>query len=616
MQHFMPTTNTLQDRVFEYYTAVAPIIEAGFAGAPIIYSTVPTPTHQRGEFRVTGIPLSAQGLLGLVRAEDALSFFTWAPLPGESHRLRFARILLEAPPGVGFDRVRLAALAMRAALFESRQWQAVALLDGGNGIALWVPLTDAPQAPPLRSWLHQLCARAVEAHPDLLSTQLNTHHDGRVHLHVSSNAAGRGSALPYSLRPPNCTVCTPIRWGELAQTGGAGAFDDAAIRRRLADCGDVFAAEVARIGDQRFAAEPVIMPTNVEPRGYIITAAIDILDDGKPRSADAILAEALARKLIPGHTKRKYVYTTLIEYIARQIGHGRRSPIVQDAQRRFCINEPPDDWPDLAMPTRALDPAVQALCERVTATATGDDPAAFEVAVCDAFTHLGFVTQHLGGNAEPDGIGDAVLGRLGYRITIECKTGKKVVNAPGAPVEAAKFRDAFHAQSSVLVGPEFEGLLQFMQELQTHAVTALEAADLCALLQGGATALDLQTVLQPGFAGDFIADWHWQRRHGEAKRIATVAALTAREGWSAQLTAAQQGGPANAPRLTVDAAMLLVDAALKTAGSAEACTRDQVRLAFEALTNPSNGIAVWDDDSREAIVVLRPLQTKADSLSS
>jgi hypothetical protein len=50
--------------------------------------------------------------------------------------------------------------------------------------------------------------------------------------------------------------------------------------------------------------------------------------------------------------------------------------------------------------------------------------------------------------------------------------------------------------------------------------------------------------------------------------------------------------------------MLLVDAALKVAGSTQACTREEVEAAFEYLTHPLVQIATWLDASRAAIAIL------------
>jgi bifunctional non-homologous end joining protein LigD len=567
-----PGDAAIQQRVLAHYRLVASYIAAHLEDTPIVFRNYPDGNlDAAGVFHVTHVPLSVNKLLWLIHAKYAVEFHSWAPLPGDDDRLQFARILLEAAPAIPFERTRLAALAVRALLFDRVKLEAIPLLDGGTGVALWVPLADAPHAAPLRAWLHVLANEAAAKHPDLISTELNTHKDGRVHLHVSSNAAGRFSAVPYSLRGSGLTVATPISWEELGSLTTAAAFTMDNFPTRLETHGDVFGREFAVIKSQRSpVGVPLRMATTPQPRGRVITAAIAILEDGKPRDADEILKEALATALVPPNTTRKYVYTNLIEYIARQLGHGRKPQIVQDAQRRFRINEPPDDWPDLiarqSQPPE--DEAASALCERLETTATGDDPTAFETAVCDAFAHLGFLTQHFGQYEQPDGIADAILGTLGYRLTLECKTAKSVVTQPDA-VEASKFREPYGAQFSALVGPAFSDETELLTELQTHRVTALAVPELQTLLHLRATPLEIEQLLMPGYASDEIADLLWDRRHGKAKRIATVAALIVQQGWNAQKIAAEQGGPQNAPRVTVDAAMLLVDEALRTAGSTQ-----------------------------------------------
>jgi hypothetical protein len=109
--------------------------------------------------------------------------------------------------------------------------------------------------------------------------------------------------------------------------------------------------------------------------------------------------------------------------------------------------------------------------------------------------------------------------------------------------------------------------------------------------------------LQPGFASDYLSDLLWERTHGPRKRIATVGHLIRQEGWKAQITVAQQGGAKNAPLLTIDAAMLLVDAALRAYGSTQACTREEVQAAFLHLSGPLVAQAVWTDDQHSAIVI-------------
>ena len=411
--------------------------------------------------------------------------------------------------------------------------------------------------------------------------------------------------------------------------------------------GDLFSREVHRIGDQRLPEFPrpiLTAPDLSATHGHVITAAIAVLEDGKARTAEEIWEEALARKLIPPQTKRQYIYSALIEYIARWLGRGRKPQIVQDASRKFRINEPPDDWPDLvALPTRAPDAAADALIERLKTTSNGKDPDAFEIACCDAFAHLGFRSQHIGGHRNPDGYADAILGPLGYRVMLESKTsthppsvrGEKgkphshggVIFRPDVP-EAAKFVEKFGADYAVLIGPDFENEIETLNEAKQHKVVIFTVNDLATLLHLGADALEIRAILdEPGFAMEKIGDLVWERRHGRVKRVATVAALIQRAGWAAQVTAAEQRAPSvspseveeplpapkngharspEAPRLTVDAAMLLVDQALRDAGSTQACTREEVEAAFAHLTDPLVGAATWLDTSRTAIAILVP----------
>ena len=338
-----------------------------------------------------------------------------------------------------------------------------------------------------------------------------------------------------------------------------------------------------------------------------INAAMQILSDGTTRSADEILAEAQKLHLLASDYKAKYVYTALIEYIARANGNGRKPYIVQDENRNFRINEPPDDWPNLnPPPPRAPDPQAQALVARLATTATGSDPAAFEVAVCDAFAHMGFLTNHVGGNKAPDGYGDAILGPLGYRVMFECKTGKGNVTQPDA-FEAAKYKDAFHAQYCTLIGPAFPDEVELTQELKTHGVSAWTLDDLTTALLAGANANELRPCFEPGYAADGLMDLLWNRDHGMRKRVRVVAALIQQVGWDLQTTAARTGTPADAPLLTVDTAMALVDQALACLGSMQGCTREQLDLAFQHLTNPVNAVAATADS---AVVVLHELRPR------
>ncbi|MBC5800648.1 MAG: hypothetical protein GIW94_11860 [Candidatus Eremiobacteraeota bacterium] len=267
---------------------------------------------------------------------------------------------------------------------------------------------------------------------------------------------------PYSLRGDDeLRLCTPVTWDEVGSLPqGPLGFNAQTIGARLDRLGDLFAGQLGEIGEQRFSAlawasEAAVHGKPIEHHGHILQAALTILQDGVARDAKAILDEALTRKLVPPGTQPKYVYTSLLEYIVRTSGHGHRPAIVQDVDRRFRINEAPDPWPAVDAPAaRPLSEQARAISERLAETVRGSDPAAFELAVCDAFGQLGFAATHIGGNDAPDGYADAQLGPLGYRVMLECKTGGLDVTDPDA-VEASKYRDAYHAQYCALIGPGF-----------------------------------------------------------------------------------------------------------------------------------------------------------------
>ena len=216
------------------------------------------------------------------------------------------------------------------------------------------------------------------------------------------------------------------------------------------------------------------------PPSPLLDAAVAILADGKPRSADEILAEGQRRGLFDAGQTRKHIYTALSQYVQRTLGRGRKPDIVEDAERRFRLNRPVDDWPDInttGLPplaiSAALPPAAAAVVAALQSAAAGSDPLAFELAVRDIIALLGFTAKHVGGNDAPDNIADALLGPLAYRATVECKLSRDDrISQSDAVAETAKFRDPYHADYCMLVAPSFDAEVTFVSELQVHGVSA------------------------------------------------------------------------------------------------------------------------------------------------
>lgn len=342
-------------------------------------------------------------------------------------------------------------------------------------------------------------------------------------------------------------------------------------------------------------------------RGVNLRAALAILADGKPRTAKELTEAAIAANLLPHTATASVVYVSLIQYLARANGTGRRALIVQDADRRFRSNHPVDDWPDPAEPLAVRPPVndVDAHEKRLVESAVGNDPDAFERAVCDAFGALGFVTQHIGGQGAPDGTLDAPLGRLGYRVMLECKTTTEAYVPRPDVAEAAKWRDTHGADYAIIVGPSFsEADAEFSAELDLHRVSAWSVDDVIAALRIAADPDELRAVFEPGFAEDHLAALVWERTHGLAKRVAVTVQLLRDAAWRRQLGVL--GHRDDAPTITEDAAMLLVDEELEKRGSTAVTTRTEIQAAFAYLTSPLIHQARWLDTPGTAIVILSP----------
>jgi hypothetical protein len=338
----------------------------------------------------------------------------------------------------------------------------------------------------------------------------------------------------------------------------------------------------------------------------LLDGMLRLLADGRPRSSQEVLSEGIARGLLPRDLKLDRVDHALHTYVQREATRGPHAHVVRDADRRYRLNHPRDTWPEPRSPLRDPDPSPAALAalDVVRKTSQRSDPLAFEHAVCTLFGTLGFATTHVGGYAAPDGYMDAPLGVLGYRVILECKTATRRAGVYQPNVaEPARYRAAYAADASAIIGPAYASADALLSELRIHDVSAWTVDDLAAVVHAGLNPHEMRPLFAAGFAEDAIDELLWNRAHGIRKRIAVIAETLQRVGAREQQLALA-AKPADAARLTVDAAMLCVDEALAAGGSDARCERTDVEAAFAWMTHPLVGSAVWADASRDAIVVI------------
>lgn len=627
--------------LLRHYAAAGPLMDRIFGPIPFVWSTLPggfdgpvvfhgpLSPHTKTGAPVVEVPtssgvhrypaLSTARIEGLVRY-GAVQLYSWSPVAGQPTRVRFGRLLVGTVKAD--NQVLHAGLAVVEQVLRARGARWLRVYDGGHGAALWIPFGDAPAYADVRGWLHVCCLQAAGAAPALVTLEPNSHGGPPVHVHAQSNAVGRFSVLPYSVRgTPGFPIAVPVD-PSAEPVGVLEPFVNGSVRvanfaEWLDDHGETFASQPAAFWEQQFkdlaaaAAACDYAPAGVSvgggivapPRshGPIVRAAVMVLQDGRSHTADEIFSLAVQRGLLDANAMRKYVYTSLIEYIARSRGNGRKPAIVQNADRSFRINEPPDAWPELNQaPPPECRPEVAALIERLHQSVAGL-PAAFEQAVCEAFEALGFAATHVGGHKAPDGYADAPLGPLGYRLTIECKSSDEGLNDPSV-FEAAKYEDAYGAQCCALVARAFSGEIELVNELHNHGVSAWTVDDLERLLRIGSNPYEMRPLFAPGFAADALDDLCWEREHGRRKRVRLIADAIVRTGRTTQ--EAYRGDVAEAPRIGEDVAMVLVDQDLAAAGSDARCTRADVLAAIEYLSNPLVGDVIRDADGNVVVTKL------------
>jgi hypothetical protein len=173
---------------------------------------------------------------------------------------------------------------------------------------------------------------------------------------------------------------------------------------------------------------------------------------------------------------------------------------------------------------------------------------------------------------------------------------------PG-PAEAARYREPFGAKYSAMVGPAFEQGVNLRDELLAHGVSCWTSEDLEQCLDNAYDPVEMEALFTPGFTRQHIDDVLWERTHGAPKRTAVVCDILRESAAHVQLP--PRKNPADAPRLDVNAELLLVDGALIALGAHVPCTHADVEAAFRHLTDPLVGEAVYANATQTAIVFRR-----------
>ena len=167
---------------------------------------------------------SAEEIIACAQVQT-VEFHGWGSRAGEVETPDRLVIDLDPGEGVGFEQVKDAALQVHRS-FEALGLDSFALLTGGKGVHIVVPLAPVAEWPQVREFAKSFCITLAAAAPDGFTVALpKKARRGRIFLDFLRNQRAATAILPYSARARSgMPVAAPVSWDELPAVECADAF--------------------------------------------------------------------------------------------------------------------------------------------------------------------------------------------------------------------------------------------------------------------------------------------------------------------------------------------------------------------------------------------------------
>ena len=165
---------------------------------------------------------------------QTVEFHGWGSRAGEVETPDRLVIDLDPDPELGFATVKEAAFQLRRSL-DALRLQSFALLSGGKGIHIVVPLLPEAGWDEVREFAKAFCSALAEADPGRFTIALpKKERRGRIFLDFLRNQRTATAILPYSARAgAGMPVATPVTWNELNEIDRSDAFTIADVEALL-----------------------------------------------------------------------------------------------------------------------------------------------------------------------------------------------------------------------------------------------------------------------------------------------------------------------------------------------------------------------------------------------
>jgi bifunctional non-homologous end joining protein LigD len=176
---------------------------------------------------------SAAGLVGVAQI-GGLEIHLWGSRWKTLERPDRMVFDLDPDPEVKFADVREAARDVRK-LLEAANLESFAMVTGGKGIHVVVPLNATQSWDEIKSFAKGVATKLAANEPDrFVATMSKAKRKGRIFIDWLRNERGSTAIAPYSPRAkPIASVATPVSWTELSRIEAANAFTIPSVLRRL-----------------------------------------------------------------------------------------------------------------------------------------------------------------------------------------------------------------------------------------------------------------------------------------------------------------------------------------------------------------------------------------------
>lgn len=243
-----PEAKITKGQLADYYAAIGAAMLPWIAGRPISLVRCPQgqakkcffQKHDSGSFgeHVKHIPIrekdggkedylyieDVDGLLACVQM-GAIEFHGWGARVEDVERPDRLVFDLDPDEGLDFGDVRKAARDIRPTL-EELGLTSFAMLSGGKGVHVVVPLTPEADWPLVKDFADRFARALAASEPDrFTATMSKAKRKGRIFIDWLRNQRGATAVLPYVVRArENAPVAAPVSWDELEKVETAGAF--------------------------------------------------------------------------------------------------------------------------------------------------------------------------------------------------------------------------------------------------------------------------------------------------------------------------------------------------------------------------------------------------------